>query len=136
MLARALVGDDRQLPELEAGGASHSLASTLGAVELTQNRRQTEAWERAALDELRDGDPARAMDGYQAAGIQRASTGADARAALAALAANWWESSTDAGRERPSPWVVMLAVRRTDVDELTLRVRTHTHAAGFLTGRR
>ncbi len=71
------------------------------------------------------------MDGYQAAGIQRAGTGADARAALAA---NWWEFSTDAGRERPSPWVVMLAVRRTDVDELTLQARTHMHAAGFLTG--
>jgi ATP-dependent exoDNAse (exonuclease V) alpha subunit len=47
-----LVGDHRQLPELEAGGAFRSLASTLGAVELSQNRRQVQAWERSALDEL------------------------------------------------------------------------------------
>ncbi len=95
-----LVGDHRQLPELEAGGAFRSLAGTLGAVELSQNRRQAHAWERAALDELRDGDP----------------------------------TCTDAGRARPSPEAVMLAVRRTDVDELNLRARTHMHAAGFLTG--
>jgi conjugative relaxase-like TrwC/TraI family protein len=127
-----LVGDHRQLPELEAGGAFRSLAGTLGAVELSQNRRQTHAWERAALDELRDGDPTRALDDYEAAGrIQRAGTGADARAALTG---SWWQASTEDGRERPSPEVVMLAVRRTDVDELNLRARTHMHAAGFLTG--
>ncbi len=28
----------------------------------------------------------------------------------------------------------MLAVRRTDVDELNLRARTHMHAAGLLAG--
>ncbi len=127
-----LVGDHRQLPELEGGGAFRSLAGTLGAVELSENRRQAEAWERAALDELRDGDPTRALDEYGAAGrIHRADTGADARATLAA---SWWQASTDAGRDRPSPEVVMLAVRRTDVDELNLRARTHMHTAGFLTG--
>ena len=127
-----LVGDHRQLPELEAGGAFRSLANTLGAVELSQNRRQAHAWERAALDQLRDGDPTRALDNYQAAGrVQRADTGADARAALAA---SWWQASTHAGRERPTPEVVMLAVRRTDVDELNLRARSHMHAAGLLVG--
>jgi conjugative relaxase-like TrwC/TraI family protein len=127
-----LVGDHRQLPELEAGGAFRSLAGTLGAVELSQNRRQTQAWERAALDQLRDGDPTRALDEYEAAGrIQRGDTGADARAALTA---SWWQASTEGGRERPLPEVVMLAVRRTDVDELNLRARTHMHTAGLLTG--
>lgn len=127
-----LVGDHRQLPELEAGGAFRSLAGTLGAVELSQNRRQTQAWERAALDQLRDGDPTRALDSYEAAGrIQCADTGADARTALTA---SWWQASTEDGQERPSPEVVMLAVRRTDVDELNLRARTHMHAAGLLSG--
>jgi len=127
-----LVGDHRQLPELEAGGAFRSLASTLGALELSQNRRQAHAWERAALDELRDGDPTRALDEYAAAGrIHRADTGADARAALAV---SWWQASTETGAQRPSPEVVMLAVRRTDVDELNLRARGHMYAAGFLAG--
>jgi conjugative relaxase-like TrwC/TraI family protein len=127
-----LVGDHRQLPELEAGGAFRSLAGTLGAVELSQNRRQVQAWERAALDELRDGDATRALDGYDAAGrVHRADTGADARGALTA---SWWQASTDAGQQRPSPEVVMLAVRRTDVDELNLRARAYMRAAGLLTG--
>ncbi len=127
-----LVGDHRQLPELGSGGAFRSLAGTLGAVGLSQNRRQAHAWERDALDELRDGDPTRALEEYEAAGrIQRADTGADARAALTA---SWWQASTGACRERPPPEVVMLAVRRTDVDELNLRARTHTRAAGFLAG--
>ena len=41
-----LVGDPRQLPEIEAGGAFGALATRLGAVELTENRRQNERWER------------------------------------------------------------------------------------------
>jgi conjugative relaxase-like TrwC/TraI family protein len=127
-----LVGDHRQLPELEAGGAFRSLAGTLGAVELSQNRRQVQAWERSALDELRDGDASRALEDYDAAGrIHRADTGADARAALAA---SWWQASTGAGARLPTEEVVMLAARRTDVDELNLRARAHMHAAGLLTG--
>jgi conjugative relaxase-like TrwC/TraI family protein len=133
-----LVGDHRQLPELEAGGALCSLARTLGAIELSQNRRQTDAWERAALDQLRDGDPTHALQAYEAAGrVQRADNGADARAALAA---SWWQASTSTtsgvgvGVGGPSPQVVMLAVRRTDVDELNLRARIHMRAAGLLTG--
>jgi ATP-dependent exoDNAse (exonuclease V) alpha subunit len=38
-----LVGDDRQLPELEAGGAFRALARRLPVVELTENRRQAAA---------------------------------------------------------------------------------------------
>ena len=51
-----LVGDDRQLPEIQAGGAFRALADTLGAVELREVRRQHEAWDRGALDALRRGD--------------------------------------------------------------------------------
>ena len=50
-----LVGDHRQLPELEAGGAFRGLVNRGLAIELTENHRQVNAWERAALDELRDG---------------------------------------------------------------------------------
>src|SRR5579875_4051284 len=47
-----LVGDPRQLPEVEAGGAFAALAAR-DPIELSINRRQASAWERAALDELR-----------------------------------------------------------------------------------
>ena len=42
-----LVGDHHQLPELEAGGAFRGLVHRGLAVELEENRRQVEAWERA-----------------------------------------------------------------------------------------
>ncbi len=38
-----LVGDDRQLPEIQAGGLFSALADRLGAIELTEVRRQREA---------------------------------------------------------------------------------------------
>ncbi|HLZ37928.1 MAG TPA: hypothetical protein VKP64_09265 [Mycobacteriales bacterium] len=44
--------------------------------------------------------------------MHRATTGEDARAALAAT---WWSAATGDGAHAPAPEVVMLAVRRTDV---------------------
>lgn len=127
-----LVGDHHQLPELAAGGAFRTLATTLNATELQQNRRQVEPWERGTLDQLRDGDASRALDEYDAAGrVPRADTGADARCALTAT---WWTAATSDGTRAPSEQVVVLAVRRTDVDELNLRARAHMAAAGRLTG--
>jgi conjugative relaxase-like TrwC/TraI family protein len=50
-----LVGDDRQLPEIDAGGAFRRLARELGAIELHQVHRQAEVWDREALADLRRG---------------------------------------------------------------------------------
>lgn len=62
-----LVGDHHQLPEVAAGGAFRAALDTLGdrSVELTTNRRQVHAWERAALDELRCGDVTTAFNAYR-----------------------------------------------------------------------
>jgi ATP-dependent exoDNAse (exonuclease V) alpha subunit len=57
-----LVGDPAQLPEIGAGGVFAALARHPGTVVLTDNRRQTEAWERAALGDLRAGDPDAALE--------------------------------------------------------------------------
>ena len=38
-----LVGDPRQLAEIDAGGTFRALANRLGAIELNENRRQHEA---------------------------------------------------------------------------------------------
>jgi conjugative relaxase-like TrwC/TraI family protein len=48
-----LVGDDRQLPEIEAGGAFRALAERVGARELREVRRQREAWPPLRLARLR-----------------------------------------------------------------------------------
>jgi AAA domain/TrwC relaxase/UvrD-like helicase C-terminal domain len=62
-----LVGDHHQLPEVAAGGAFRAALDTLDSrvVELTVNRRQTHAWEMAALDQLRNGDLATAFTAYR-----------------------------------------------------------------------
>jgi conjugative relaxase-like TrwC/TraI family protein len=60
-----LVGDDRQLPEIQAGGAFRALADRLGASELHEVRRQREPWDRAALDQLRDGEVERWARAYR-----------------------------------------------------------------------
>ncbi len=61
-----LVGDHRQLPELQAGGTFRALVQRGLALELRDNVRQVHAWEREALDQLRDGEPEQALSAYAA----------------------------------------------------------------------
>jgi ATP-dependent exoDNAse (exonuclease V) alpha subunit len=60
-----LIGDDHQLPEIDAGGLFRALTNRLPAVELTDNIRQEHEWERVALAELRDGSIDQAIDPYR-----------------------------------------------------------------------
>ncbi len=59
-----LVGDHRQLPEIEAGGVFRGLVQRGFAIELKDNLRQAHAWERRALDLLRDGRAAESVGLY------------------------------------------------------------------------
>ena len=64
-----LLGDNRQLSSIDAGGALRSLSSELGThvVTLTTNRRQAgsdQQWERDALVALRHGDVTPAVHAY------------------------------------------------------------------------
>ena len=126
-----LVGDHRQLPELAAGGAFRALANRLDAIELTVNRRQTHAWERAALDELRDGEPTQAIDAYQAAG--RITSQPSVPEQRTALVAAWWRAAHQSTGLLDQN-AVMLAVRRAEVTELNRLGRQQMRAAGLLTG--
>src|SRR5439155_21143393 len=63
-----LAGDDRQLPEIEAGGAFRALAKRLGAVELTVVRPHREAWDRGALAALRECEVVQWLDASRAHG--------------------------------------------------------------------
>ena len=63
-----LVGDDRQLAAIEAGGGFRGLRLRLGASELIENRRQQETWEREAVQHLRIGDLDAALGAYRAHG--------------------------------------------------------------------
>src|SRR5256885_13478768 len=83
-----LVGDDRQLPEIEAGGSFHALAERVGAVELREVRRQREPWDREALAALRDGNVELWAREYHQHG--RLVAAPSAEQARSALVDDWW----------------------------------------------
>jgi len=110
-----LVGDDRQLPEIDAGGAFRGLAHRLRPIGLVENRRQQHQWEREALDLLREGRAAEAIARYEERGrVVLADTAVEAHGRLVA---DWWTAASR-GEE-----AVMVAARRVDVAELNARAR-------------
>jgi conjugative relaxase-like TrwC/TraI family protein len=105
-----LVGDDRQFASIQAGGGFRALRLRLGASELTVNRRQVEAWEQRAIDDVRAGNLEQAIAAYAEHDRIRAFEARDDRDR--ALVADWWQGH-QAG-ERP----VIYAHRRAQVDQL------------------
>jgi conjugative relaxase-like TrwC/TraI family protein len=105
-----LVGDDRQFAAIQAGGGFRALRLRLGASELTVNRRQVEAWEQRAIDDVRAGNLEQAIAAYAEHDRIRAFEARDDRDR--ALVSDWWQAH-EAG-ERP----VIYAHRRAQVDQL------------------
>src|ERR671921_1452688 len=110
-----LVGDDRQLAPIDAGGGFRALRLRLGASELTENRRQHQAWEREALDLVRSGLVEEAVAAYQA--HDRVVAADSKPAATLALLQDWWTAWQEAEQD-PAQEVVVLAARRAEVDRL------------------
>jgi hypothetical protein len=105
-----LVGDDRQFASIQAGGGFRALRLRLGASELTVNRRQVEAWEQRAIDDVRAGNLEQAIAAYADHDRIRAFEARDDRDRV--LVSDWWQAH-QAG-ERP----VIYAHRRAQVDQL------------------
>lgn len=121
-----LVGDPRQLPEVEAGGAFAALADRAEPIQLATNRRQRNDWERHALDQLRHGDVRRAITVYR--DRQRITLAATADDARARLAADWFAAYRQTGPEQ----TVMVGLTRAEVTELNQRARQLLRHAGQL----
>jgi conjugative relaxase-like TrwC/TraI family protein len=110
-----LVGDDRQLAAIDAGGGFRALRLRLGASELVENRRQLHAWQREAIELVRQGEVDQAVDLYRA---HERVVAAESKQELAlALLNDWWDAWLDTERD-PSQAVVVLAARRDEVDRL------------------
>jgi conjugative relaxase-like TrwC/TraI family protein len=122
-----LVGDDRQLPEIDAGGAYRGLCERLGAVELVENRRQREEWERQALVLLRDGYSHEALAAYVEHDQVVLAPSSDC--VRSRLVADWWAAEQGGSSDN-----IMVALRRADVRELNERARALRVAAGEVTG--
>jgi AAA domain len=128
-----LVGDDRQLAPIDAGGGFRALRLRLGASELVENRRQHQAWEREALDLVRSGLVEEAVAAYQA--HDRVVAADSKPAATLALLQDWWTAWKEADRD-PTQEVVVLAARRTEVDRLNTACQELLAARGRLGGDR
>lgn len=124
-----LIGDDHQLPEIEAGGLFHALIQRLPAVELTQNIRQDHGWERAALAELRDGSVADAISSYRR--HRRLTVGRSREGTLASAVDDWYQhiSST-----RDITGALLLAQDNQTVAELNELARSQLARSGRLSG--
>jgi conjugative relaxase-like TrwC/TraI family protein len=119
-----LVGDHHQLPEIAVGGAFAALAERLDAIELTDNRRQRDPVERAALAELRDGDPAVGLD--LLAEHAHVTQHPDRVKATERLVDDWADAALDGDD------ALMLALHHRDVVTLNHLARARFHAGGAL----
>jgi conjugative relaxase-like TrwC/TraI family protein len=116
-----LVGDDRQLPSIDAGGAFRGLIQRGLAVELGENVRQANVWEREALDHLRAGRSEVALGLYGERGalvVEPTAAGVRER-----LVREWLDAPGDS---------VMIAQRRIDVADLNVRAREQLRARSAL----
>ncbi len=121
-----LVGDPKQLSEIDAGGVLRGLSRRLGSIELIENRRQRSQWERDALEQLRSGDIDVAFESFER--HDRIVTAPTAQEVRQAMVADWW-SHRVAGDT-----AVMMAVRRSDVDDLNGRARAYLVRSGQVSG--
>jgi hypothetical protein len=124
-----LVGDDRQLAPIDAGGGFRALRLRLGASELVENRRQQQAWEREALDLVRSGLVEEAVAAYRA--HERVVAADSKPAATLALLQDWWAAYQQAERD-PTQEVIVLAARRAEVDRLNTACQELLAARGRL----
>jgi AAA domain len=128
-----LVGDDRQLAAIEAGGGFRGLRLRLGASVLRENRRQQQPWERQALEAMRDGDVDQAVAAYREHGrLVAAETPTQLKQALLA---DWWQAFQHTQRD-PAQTVVILARLRVEVDQFNLACQQLREQAGQLGGER
>ena len=115
-----LLGDDRQLPAVESGGALRLVAAQPGTPELTVLYRFRDPAEAAATLQLRAGDAA-AVDWYAANGRVRSGS----REAMTQAAYAGWKADMLAGKV-----TLMAAADHADVTGLSARARADRVAAG------
>jgi conjugative relaxase-like TrwC/TraI family protein len=89
-----LVGDERQIQAIDAGGGFAGLSKRLGYAELKEITRQRNEDDRQAVYDFAEGRAALALDSYAKRG--RLVLGDDKQAALRAIASDWQEDPTAA----------------------------------------
>jgi conjugative relaxase-like TrwC/TraI family protein len=121
-----LVGDPRQLPEIQAGGAFVALFRRIGGSRLLANMRQRDPIERLALRELRGRKVNAAIERLTEHGRVHELPTADT--ARTELVTEWHNARTSGAH------AVMVALRRVDVADLNARARSILKSTGEVKG--
>ena len=88
-----LVGDDKQLQSIDAGGGFSGLSKRLGYAELKEITRQRHAADRQAVYDMAEGNPGAALKSYAERG--RLILGDDLADTMQRLVAEWRRDKTD-----------------------------------------
>jgi conjugative relaxase-like TrwC/TraI family protein len=117
-----LVGDDKQLPAIEAGGVFGSLARRLGCSKLTDIQRQEEPWAREMVKDLADGSVAKGLQALDTKGLVTVTDKPEQ--AQERLVADWAQGGNREG--------LMLAGTNEEVAELNARAQSVRKEQGRL----
>ena len=121
-----LVGDPEQLQAIEAGAAFRATQARHGGVEITEVRRQREAWQRDATRHLATGRTLQALEAYDAHGhVHEAETREVARGDLVAR----WDRARLAA---PDATRIILTHTHDEVRELNQLARDRLRASNQL----
>lgn len=124
-----LIGDDHQLPEIEAGGLFRALANRLPAVRLSDNIRQRNEWERVALTELRTGSVEQAVAMYRQ--HRRLHVGPTREETMARAVQDWYHHVTATGDLTTG---LLIGYDNSTVAQLNEQARSLLTASGRLHG--
>ena len=121
-----LVGDEKQVPPVQAGSPFRTLKQELGFAELTENRRQKEEWQREASGEIRGGQVREALTRYAEAGMIEI---VQTREEAIRKTVEEWKKSFDPKTPEKS---LLTAYRRKDVAEMNRQAREVLQEKGEL----
>jgi Ti-type conjugative transfer relaxase TraA len=121
-----LVGDEAQVPPVSAGSPFRSLKKTVGAVELTENRRQKKEWQQKASREIREGSVRDALMRY--AKEQMIEVVETKEEAIETNVANWNRSFDP---DKPAD-VILTSFRREDTARQNQAAREKMKERGIL----
>lgn len=100
-----LVGDERQLQPIEAGGPFKAIGDRIGRAELKEIQRQRDAWARKSVKQLSEGRAREALKAYAERGLLHVAD--DRKSAMEALIDEWKQG----GVRRPEESLIFCNTR-------------------------
>ncbi len=121
-----LIGDEKQLPAIEAGAPFASLGRQLGASKLVENRRQRDQWAKDSAKDFSEGRAQQALSRFADRGLVCIED--DREKTLARLVHDWEQ---DVSKTSPMDTFVLTGTRR-DSAEVNRAIQQHRIRAGDL----